>query len=138
MYSPPSWLQQFADRAAQSLTPLVEASPVGCHWHLSGGRWELTLFVSAFEIVGGERDGQRIPCPLEVDVMELLSLYNAIHECRWQPLDLHGDDEVGPHLSILGVVDGKDVWLRVVARQPIELEAGQMLDLQEQSMQRRW
>ncbi|MEZ6066374.1 MAG: hypothetical protein R3B90_11860 [Planctomycetaceae bacterium] len=50
--------------------------------------------------------------------MELLSLYNAIHECRWQPLDLHGEDEVGPHLSILGVVDGKDVWLRVVADNP--------------------
>jgi hypothetical protein len=138
MFSPPQWLRTLADRAAQAIEPISETVPIGSHWTLQAGCWEVTLFVSAIEIVGGERDGQRIPTPFSVDVLHVVSLFANLYEVQWQPLAWHSGDEAGPHLSIHGVVEGKDVWLRIVARQPNDLEAGQLVTMPAGTAARRW
>ena len=124
MPSPPEWLQEFADAVALQINPVDLLAPVGCHFCFADETWEIALFVSSTQIVGGKKDGVLRHSRFNVDLQSVLKLFSDVRSISWQALPMAADDELGPHLSIEGSRAGNSVWLRILSRSPKRFEVG--------------
>src|SRR5437879_5970087 len=124
MPSPPEWLQELADAVALQMTPADVLAPVGCHFCLVDGTWEISLFAAGTQIVGGKKDGVVRASRFSVDLQSLLKLFSEIESLSWQALRLSADDELGPHISLAGTHAGNRVWLRILAWAPKRFAPG--------------
>lgn len=138
MATPPKWLQTLADRVAEHIAPVDVLSPLGCHFAKDGERWEVTIFASATEVVGGERDGSSRPSRFLLDVLGIQKLFASVSELLWQPLRVGSRDDLGAHLTLLGLYEGHEVWLRVLARAPRTMESGRQARVYELVWTERW
>jgi hypothetical protein len=138
MASPPIWLQELADGAAGCLTPVDLLSPLGCHFTQHDLLWEVTLFASATEVVGGHRDGTERSSRFLVDVLALQRLFDEVEEVQWQPQRIGPDDDLGQHLSVVGRRAGEAVWLRVLSRAPRRFESGRQARVYEMLWAEKW
>ena len=86
----PAWIETLADLVAANILPIDPLAPVGCHVTRADEAWEITLFVSDTEIVGGAGDGLRRPSRFEFDMMPLLCLFAEIDACTWQSATKQG------------------------------------------------
>ena len=124
MATPPGWLKEFADAAALLLMPADVLAPIGCHYCQVGQAWEISLFVSRTEIVGGECDGESRNSKFILDVPALMQLFERVPTVTWQAQS-HGDeDELGPHVALAGRFAGRNVSLRVLAHPPQRFAPG--------------
>ncbi len=135
---PPDWLRELMETLTACLEPVDPRAPIGCHHCEVKGIWEVTLFVSRTEILGGEFDGEQIPGRFTLDVAAVLLTLDVVEKCWWQPLPAGGDDEVGPHLSILGRHAGEAVWIRIPSEQPRALESGRVANIHTGLIENRW
>jgi hypothetical protein len=138
MPSPPIWLQELADGAAGCLTPVDLLSPLGCHFTQQDLLWEVTLFASRTEVVGGHRDGFERSSRFLVDVLALQRLFDEVEEVQWQPQRIGPDDDLGQHLSVVGRCAGEAVWLRILSRAPERFEAGRQARVYEMLWAEKW
>jgi len=134
MVAPPSWLATFADQVAAQIHPIDVLAPLGCHYHLDEEVWEVTLFVSKTEVIGGPKDGRLKNSRFQLDIKGVLETFDAVESCAWQPMGLGEEDEVGPHLSIEGIYAGHPIWLRLPATAPQQFDPGRYAVVHE----RRW
>ena len=93
MPSPPEWLQELADAVALQMTPADVLAPVGCHFCLVDGTWEISLFAAGTQIVGGKKDGVVRASRFSVDLQSLVKHFSEIESFSWQALRLSADDE---------------------------------------------
>lgn len=123
---PPHWLMDFANKVAPHVVPFDVLAPVGCHYHLNSelNQWEVSLFVSATQVVGGRQDGSTLPSRFALDVQRVFMLFDEVNDCYWQALPASPEDDLGAHLSIDGVYKDHLVWLRVLAKAPEEMSPG--------------
>jgi hypothetical protein len=121
---PPDWLKDLADAAAQLMIPADVMSPIGCHFCQAEGVWEVTIFASSTEIVGGGRDGEVCRSRFTVDVQALSLLLTDVVDISWQAHPLAADDELGPHIAIDGWLGEHQVSLRVLAFPPKRFTPG--------------
>ncbi|VAX36362.1 hypothetical protein MNBD_PLANCTO02-387 [hydrothermal vent metagenome] len=137
---PPPWLSDFADSAAACLHGYDLLAPVGSHFFHNQAidQWELTLFVSATEIVGGERDGEVTHSKFSVDVLGMASLFNDVSKLDWQALTIDKSDALGAHFSIEGKYFGCNIWLKVLALPPQGTPPGRTLDIYQQKLEDIW
>jgi hypothetical protein len=122
--SPPEWLKELADSAALLMTPVDLMPPVGCHFCCTDGVWEVTLFASNTQIVGGRRDGQVRRSRFNVDVQALFRLFAHVDEVSWQAHPLGTEDELGPNIAVEGNYGDQQVRLRVLAFPPKCFDSG--------------
>lgn len=124
--TPPAWMQWFIDDVARGVLHQQQLSPLGCHYiHNSDDDvWEVTLFVSRTEIAGGPHDGLCMVPFLQVDVSAVMAAFDEHPRVCWQSGAADDDDQLGNHLSIEGVVEGRMVWLRLMAESPREFGPG--------------
>ena len=129
MASPPGWLQWFANDAARSIRDTSEHAPIGCHVHYAHecDEWEVTVFISDTEVVGGARDGTIVPCPIHLDVSHALELFDAMPNIHWQTGTIGQDDDLDQYVSFEGGVGGHHVWLRILAQAPRQAGPGRIL-----------
>lgn len=138
MAEPPLWLTAFADVIAGYITPVEPLAPMGCHYHLNEGVWELSVFVGDTELVGGDRDGERIPARFLVDVLPLLSQFREIFDFTWQPDRFSEEDELGCHLAIIGIHDEQLVCVRVLSRSPERFPPGRRANIYGGVLEEMW
>jgi hypothetical protein len=131
MAVPPEWLARFADSVASLLHSPDALAPVGCHFCCVDDCWEVTLFVSRTQIVGGPLDGQETSSRFVVDLEQLLDCFAAVVSFRWQALPMGGHDELGAHVSVHGIVEDEQVRLRLLAKPPKHVPAGRVADAYE-------
>ncbi len=131
MTPPPIWLAETANRVAAQFHCAEVLAPVGCHYFRDKGRdvWEVTVFVSGTETLGGEHDGKRTCSRFSVNLAGVHALFSEIHEFSWQAVSMGEADDLGPHLSIEGVIGGHTVWLRITAHPPEPFEPGRIADV---------
>lgn len=135
---PPAWLQTLANDVAGYIVPVDVLPPLGCHFAFAKPQWEVSLFASNTEVVGGQRDGEVRPPRFACDVKAILGLFDAIEAVHWQTMMVSADDELGAHLSIEGVYEGNSVWLRILARPPRRFEIGRLARVYETSWEEVW
>lgn len=112
------------------MQPVDILAPIGCHCYHNRAidQWELTLFASATETVGGQYDGRRTTSRFVLNLENILDNFDTVNKFHWQAHALGPLDDLGPHLSIEGTVDGHSVWLRVLASPPEEVDAGRTFE----------
>lgn len=138
MSDQPEWLRQFADNVCACLIPIEAMPPIGCHVARVGDCWEITLFISPTEIVGGQYDGERIPSLFVLDSLEVQHLFDVVDSASWQPHPVNELDELGAHFSVTGYVQGNLVWLRILGEVPQRFESGRFANLLEQRFMETW
>jgi len=138
MSEQPIWLKEFVARACGCLCAIEELPPIGCHVALEHETWEVSLFVSPTEIIGGPHDGERLACLFAVDLIELLQVFDVIESAGWQPLQQNEQDELRNHISVEGFVNGKRVWLRILGEMPDRYAPGQYLNVFDQNFLDTW
>lgn len=140
MTSPPSWIAELADRVAAGIQGFELLSPLACHIHHNDAldQWELSLFPSATEIVGGRYDGLRTTSRFALDLATVYDAFDTISAFHWQAQRISDDDDLGPHVSIEGTVGDHLVWVRVLATPPARFEPGRSLNTAENRFEERW
>ena len=131
-------LQKFADAVALQMNPVDLLAPVGCHFCFVDDTWEVTLFASSTQIVGGKKDGVLRHSRFHVDLRGVIDLFSEIWSLTWQPLSLAADDELGPHLSIEGLFAEHPVWLRILARAPKRFDPGRRAIVYDATWEETW
>ena len=122
----PEWLDALAESVAGHITADNAAGPLGFRWRNADGIWELVIFPTPVELVGGAEDGAVVAPGLSLDLEGLRAEFEQILACSWQSLG-YPDDE-GPHVSIEGVYHGHDVFVQILAYAPDDEEPGMKLD----------
>ena len=138
MSSRPEWLTELTNGVCSALYAAEEMPPIGCHVAKSGETWEISLFISPTEIVGGEHDGERLSCLFFLDLLELMHLFDVVESVNWQPHELNENDELRNHVSVTGYYHGHSIWLRVLADSPERFEPGRFAHLNEQKIHDTW
>ena len=120
--------------------PVDAMAPVGCHYHREGDTWEVTIFSSMTEVIGGQQDGLRFPSCFVLDVGGIIGLFSDVEAVRWQtlrPAD-GDDDEVGAHLAVEGIYQGERLLLRIPAEAPERFDAGRKAHVHEMRIINVW
>ncbi|MCA9060857.1 MAG: hypothetical protein KDA96_20080 [Planctomycetaceae bacterium] len=127
--SPPTWLRWFANDCSRGFAGGCALAPVGCHFYFDdeAERWEVTLFISRTEVVGGPMDGRTLPAGVIVDIQRVTSSFDSVSEVCWQAERLADTDDLGNHVSVTGIARGHQVWLRILANAPDDVGCGRML-----------
>lgn len=112
------------------MQPVDIIAPIGCHCYHNQAidQWEITLFASSTETVGGQYDGRRTKSRFVLNLEKILDHFETVKKFHWQAHALGPQDDLGPHLTIEGIVEGHSVWLRVLASPPEQFEAGRMFE----------
>ncbi|HAW31641.1 hypothetical protein [Gimesia maris] len=129
-----------ANQVASLMYDVDMLSPIGCHFFHNGSRneWEVTLFASSTEIVGGEWDGVLAPSKFCFNILKLGEIFEEVESLYWQALPVDYDDQLGCHISIEGKYEGERVWVRVLAEAPEEFEAGRRMQAYEFNLKEIW
>jgi len=138
MSEQPVWLKEFVDQACGCLCAIEEMPPMGCHVALEMDTWEISLFVSPTEIIGGRHDGERLACLFAVDLIELLQVFDVVESAGWQPLQQNEQDELRNHISVEGFVNGNRIWLRILGEMPDRYAPGYYLNIFDQNFLDTW
>lgn len=127
--SPPAWLRWFVTDVSRGLVNRQGLAPVGCHiFHDSEADiWEVSVFVSRTEVVGGPQDGNVISTGLQLDVMTVCEAFDVAPEVHWQSQAVCEEDQLGNHMSFEGQARGHRVWLRVLHEAPEDIGPGRLL-----------
>ncbi|MCC7424100.1 MAG: hypothetical protein IT428_27865 [Planctomycetaceae bacterium] len=140
MKSPPDWLVEVANQVAQAIEGFELLAPIGSHvwFNVMLDQWELTVFPSATEVLGGRFDGKRNDSRFSLDIALVLDAFDTVSQVRWQSHRLGEDDELGQHISVEGTVKDNLVWLRVLATPPERFEPGRRYNEADQRLEELW
>lgn len=136
----PPWIATLANELSTAIRPFDLLSPLGCHLYRNRAidQWEITLFASSTEIVGGPRDGETTVCRFHLDLAAATGLFDEVLAFHWQTHVAAPDDDLGPHVSIEGVYAGHSVWVRVLGEPPERFGAGRALDVNTRQLEDNW
>ena len=140
MPSPPSWLSDMANHLASLMHDVDVLSPIGCHYFHNHHKdeWEVTVFASSTEVVGGEWDGYHTPSKFCFDILRAFEIFDEIKVVAWQALPVSYEDELGPHISIEGLVEGHKVWVRILSESPESIEPGRRIQAYKSDLEEIW
>lgn len=129
-----------ANQVASLMYDVDVLAPIGCHHFYNSNRneWEVTLFASNTEIVGGEWDGVLAPSKFCFDILKVGEIFEEVKALYWQALPINYDDQLGPHVSIEGKCAGHQVWVRVLAESPEDFEPGRRVKAYEFDLKEIW
>jgi hypothetical protein len=123
----PEWLYALAESVTEHITFDSAAGALGIRWRDEDGVWELVIYPTPVELVGGAEDGAVVAPGLSLDLEGLRTEFEQILACSWQSLGFPDDE--GPHVLIEGVYRGHDVIVQVLAYAPDDEEPGMKLDV---------
>ena len=123
---PVVWLHSLVNDVAGCITADSPMGPLGYRWGEEEGFWEIDIYLTPVELVGGAVDGEIVAPDYSLDLEERRSLFDQVDSFQWQALGLSYPD--GSHVSIEGTYHGHDVFLQVLAYAPAGEAPGMKLD----------
>lgn len=137
---PPAWLRRLSNDAARGIVADEFHAPIGCHFYQNSqnNEWEVSIFVSATEVVGGPMDGRQLPLQVQLDIVHVMNLFDETPTIYWQSEALADDDELAQHISFEGMAHGYRIWLRILKEPPSGTGPGRLLHTQSGEMETLW
>jgi hypothetical protein len=131
MTRPPAWLAETANQIASHIHGADALAPIGCHYYHDElcDLWEVTIFVSFTETLGGELDGKLTQSRFSVELKGWDAIFSEVHRFSWQAVSMGEGDDLGAHLAVEGRVGEHKIWLRIVADPPKQFQAGRIADV---------
>jgi len=137
---PPAWLRWLSNDAARGIVADDSHAPIGCHFYQNpdNEEWEVSIFVSSTEVVGGPLDGKRLPLQLHLNIVHVMNLFDEMPTVFWQTDPVADDDELSQHISFAGTARGHRLWLRVLRESPEGTGPGRLLHSKSGEMENLW
>ncbi|MGE3804823.1 MAG: hypothetical protein AB7K24_09145 [Gemmataceae bacterium] len=120
------WLDELLDAVAACMEAESPMGPLGLRYFDDAGIWEIVVHPSPVELVGGRHDGEVLEPGFLVDLEMLRAAFEEVKDFGWNPLGLNDPD--GPYISVEGLFEGKEVFLRLLAHAPEDAEPGIKVD----------
>lgn len=127
MADSPAWLESLADVVCISVEAYSAMGPFGFRYLQDGADWELIIYPTPVELIGGAEDGALVYSGFSLDVQFLLSQFDQVTAVQWLTHDFSPSESEGPQLSIEGTYQGHNIWLRVLSNPPTNEPAGLQL-----------
>ena len=124
---PARWLDELIEAVADHMTADGVTGPLGVRSSEEDGIWVVLIYLPPVELIGGAHDGEIVAPGFVLDLEGLRSLFDRVDDFSWQAFGLTLDD--GPHVSIDGIYQGREVFLQVQAYAPDDEEPGMKADL---------
>ncbi len=100
--------------------------PLGPRYREEGGFWEVWIYPTPMDLVGGRHDGAVVVLGFTLDLDRLRASFDSVVAFGWSALGLNHNE--GPHVSVEGVFQGREVYLQVLAQAPEDEEPGMKFD----------
>ncbi len=120
----PAWMESLVEVIHECVEAHSLMGPLGYRSLAQGDPCELLVYPTPVELVGGAEEGAVVLPGFSLALQALLAHFDRVEACRWSPSGLGPDDPDGPCVSIEGLSQGHDVWLRVLAEPPEDEEPG--------------
>lgn len=121
----PDWLEALLDVVAGSIESHGPQDTLGFRYGEDGGMWEVLVYPTPVELVGGELDGAIVSPGFSMDIEEVRSVLDRVVAVQWLASDLSEGSEV----LIEGVYEGHKVVLRILAEAPEDEAPGMQVDV---------
>lgn len=128
MLHAPVWMESRIDVVCGCMEAHNVMGPLGFRWSEEEQVWEIIVYPTPIELVGGAADGELVSPGFSLNVQELQSNFDEVAEVNWRAHDFGPQDPDGPQISIEGVYQGRDVYLTVLSEAPENEEPGLKLD----------
>src|SRR6185312_7982378 len=112
----PDWLKILLDLVADCIEVESPAGPLGARWGQDGDSWQVTIYPTPVELVGGAVDGEVVAPGFSVDLERLREAFTRLDAFGWNALGLQGPDR--PYIYLEGDFLARELLLRVLAHAP--------------------
>ncbi len=129
MAEAPQWLTSLVDTVGNCMEVRCASGLLAFRWRMENDFWEIAVYSTPGEVVGGADDGAIIVPGFSLNVQELMSAFEVVASLHWRSHSFGPHDNLGPNVSIEGVYQGHEVWLKVLAEAPEDEEPGFKVDL---------
>ena len=121
-----AWLDDLLEAVAGCAEAGSPMGPLGLRHREEEGFWEVWIYPTPVELVGGAHDGAVVAPDFCLDLERLRSTFEVVADFGWNALGLHCPE--GPYVHVEGVYRGREVYLQVLAQAPHDEEPGLKLD----------
>jgi hypothetical protein len=122
--------EDWLDELYEAVVGCVEADspmgPLGIRCWEEEGFWEVWIYPTPVELVGGRHDGEVVVPGIRLDLDALREAFDSVTAFGWNTLGINWPQ--GPHVSVEGVFQGREVWLQILAYAPEDEEPGLKVD----------
>lgn len=125
--TPFSWVKLLVEAVAEHITADSPMGPLGYRYGEEGGFWQVNVYPTPVELVGGAVDGEVVAPGFSLDLEGLRSAFEEITDLGWHSLGFAHTE--GPHIWIEGVFHGREVFLQALAYAPDDEEPGMKLSV---------
>ncbi len=122
----PAWLDDLLGVVARCIEPDSPMGPLGLRFREEDDFWEIRIYTTPVELVGGAQDGAVVLPGFTLDLLELQAAFEEVVDCVWDALGLNCPE--GPYVAIEGTFQGHELYLQVLARPPEDEEPGLKVD----------
>jgi len=120
------WLDELFETVANCTIADSPMGPLGYRYGEEEGFWEVDVYATSVELVGGAVDGEVVAPGFVLDVEELRSAFDQIEALMWHSLGFPHDE--GPRLVVEGIYRGRQVFLQLLAYAPEDEKPGLKLN----------
>ena len=121
------WVKLLVESVAEHITADSPMGPLGYRYGEEEGFWQVEVYPTPVELVGGAVDGEVVAPGFSLDLEGLRSAFEEITDLGWHSLGFaHAE---GPHIWIEGVFHGQEVFLQALAYAPDDEEPGMKLSV---------
>ena len=121
-----AWLGLLLDDVAACIEADSPMGPLGLRSREAEGLWDVCVYPTPVELVGGAHDGAVVTPGFRLDLEQLRAAFDAVTAFDWNALGLTRPE--GPHVAVEGVFRGREVFLQVLAYAPDDEEPGLKFD----------
>jgi hypothetical protein len=136
----PDWLERLANEVTRRIYAVDVLSPIGCHsfYDEEDDLWEITVFASNTEVIGGKLDGKITASKFALDVHGVYEMFSDVNRLEWQSHRIGAEDELGAHVLVEGTFEGLFICLRVLAQAPERFHVARYVHAQEARVENVW
>jgi hypothetical protein len=122
--SRPEWLQHFIADLAELFDPAEDVARVGFECLPTETGWEVGLFLSRVEIVGGRFDGKAELCQFSYNLKGLRDRFEEITDFQLTALPKSDREEAFSFVQVQGLVESTPVSLKIFSIPPQDAGIG--------------
>jgi hypothetical protein len=120
------WLNSLLEEVGSCMVADSPMGPLGLRYREEEDFWEVWIYPTPVELVGGRHDGEVVVPGFSLDLEQLRECFDSVAAFNWNAIGLNNPE--GPHVSIEGIFLGREVYLQVLAYAPEGEEPGLKLD----------